>query len=221
MRRAAIQKKLENLFLPLFEHHQKVAEVGELSPVNYLSTLLAMQNEDPSIALSMDNLVGLCIELLVAGVDTTVTSVEWTMAHLVKDPLIQAKLHSEIRNVVGGDEDARLVRETDLPKLTYLRAVVTESLRLHPPAQSTFPYVVSQPCKLGGYDITPNMVLLFSLTAISRDPKLWDEPLEFRPERMLSTNVDITGTTRMSMLPFIAGRRICPRCHDIVINKSL
>ena len=218
-KKRANRAKQEKLFMSLIDRHQKLGKLGELTPGNYLETLFALQTEGSSTELSMDKMVTLCSEFLIGGVDTTVTTIEWTMARLVENPLIQAKIHEEICEAIG-DKD-RLIGEEDLPKLPYLQAAITETLRLHPPGHFTLPHSVSQPCKLGGYDILPGMAIYFSITAISRDPEIWDEPLEYRPERMLSRDVDLTGTNKMTMLPFSAGRRICPGLGVATIHLQL
>ncbi|KAH7300437.1 hypothetical protein KP509_24G062700 [Ceratopteris richardii] len=128
------------------------------------------------------------------------------MACLTADPRIQAKLYAEIHNVVG----ERHVEETDLPHLPYLQAIVKETLRLHPPVHFLLPHAVSEPCKLGGYDIPTDAIVQFHTTSISRDGNIWEEPLKFKPERFLVSDVDITGTKEVKMVPFGAGRRICP-----------
>ena len=219
----AVRAKQEGFFMPLIDQHQRLAKLGELAAGNYLETLFALQKEEEDSSakaeLSMDKMVTLCTEFLVGGVDTTVTTIEWTMARLVESPLIQAKIHDEICEAIG-DED-RVIDEEDLPNLPYLQAAITETLRLHPPGHVTLPHSVSQPCKLGGYDIMPGMAVYFSVTAISRDPEIWDEPLEYRPERMLSRDVDLTGTNKITMLPFSAGRRICPGLGVATIHLQL
>ncbi|MCO5611951.1 hypothetical protein L7F22_066211, partial [Adiantum nelumboides] len=153
-----------------------------------------------------DDIVSLCTEFLVGGIGTTVTTLEWTMACLVTHPQIQSKLYNQLSEVVGDG----LSEEGDSPKVPYLRAVIKETLRLHPPGHFVLPHSVSEPCKLGGYDIPANAIVHFHIASISRDREIWDDPLKFKPERFLVKDVDITGTKEVKMIFFGAGRRICP-----------
>ncbi|KAH7300433.1 hypothetical protein KP509_24G062400 [Ceratopteris richardii] len=199
----ALRAREVQMHVSHIEKHKELAKLGELVAGSYLETLLHM---DAGTNLSTEDLVSLCTEFLVGGIDTTVTTLEWAMACLIADPQIQDKLYAEIHDRVGD----RHVEETDLPNLPYLQAVVKETLRLHPPGHVVLPHAVSEPCKLGGFDIPTNAIVQFHIVSISRDDTIWDEPLKFKPERFLVSDVDITGTKQVKMIPFGAGRRICP-----------
>ncbi|MCO5553078.1 hypothetical protein L7F22_006599 [Adiantum nelumboides] len=199
----ALRVRQVQIFTSHVEKHKELAKHGQLGPGSYLETLLHM---DAKTALSMDDIVTLCTEFLVGGIDTTVTTLEWTMACLVTDPQIQSKLYNLLSEVCGNG----LIDEGDLPNVPYLRAVIKETLRLHPPGHFVLPHAVSEPCKLGGYDIPANAIVHFHIASISRDSEIWDDPLKFKPERFSVKDVDITGTKEVRMIPFGAGRRICP-----------
>ncbi|KAH7292543.1 hypothetical protein KP509_29G073600 [Ceratopteris richardii] len=191
------------VYTSLIEEHKERCAHGTISPGSYLETLLHL---DTGMPFSTVDLVTLCSEFIVAGTDTTVTTLEWAMARLADDASIQGKLLDEIKAVVGD----RPVEETDLQKLPYLQAIVRETLRLHPPGHFLLPHAVSEACKIGGYDIPANAVVLFHVIAMGRDPQHWEKPLEFKPDRFLNKEFDVTGTKQSTMLPFGAGRRICP-----------
>jgi coumaroylquinate(coumaroylshikimate) 3'-monooxygenase len=144
--------------------------------------------------------------MITAGTDTTVISVEWAMAELLRNPRVQEKLQEELDHVVGRD---RVLSETDFPNLPYLQAVVKESLRLHPPTPLMLPHRASASVKIAGYDIPKGANVVVNVWAVARDPAVWDSPLEFRPERFLRENIDIKGAD-FRVLPFGAGRRVCP-----------
>jgi 5-O-(4-coumaroyl)-D-quinate 3'-monooxygenase len=145
-------------------------------------------------------------DMITAGMDTTVISVEWAMAELVRNPRVQKKLQEELDRVVGRD---RVVSETDFQSLPYLQAVVKESLRLHPPTPLMLPHKASTNVKIGGFSIPKGSNVMVNVWAVARDPKVWPNPLEFRPERFLEENIDIKGSD-FRVLPFSAGRRVCP-----------
>lgn len=209
-----LRAKQVKIFTSHFEKHQELKQQGQLAPGSYLETLL---NMDASVSLSMDDIAILCTEFLAAGTDTTASALEWAMARVTEDSSIQSRLYNQMCNVVGN----KPVEEKDLPHLPYLQAFIKETLRLHPPGNFLLPHSVSKLCKVGGYDIPPNAVVLFNVTFISKDPEIWEEPLKFKPERFLSSDVDITGSKEMTMMPFGAGRRICPGLALASIHMEL
>ena len=101
----------------------------------------------------------LCSEFLNGGTDTTSTALQWIMANLVKHPHIQAKLFQEINGVIG--EGKEKVEEEELQKMPYLKAVIFEGLRRHPPAHFVAYYSVTQDITFEGYFI-PRRVLSIS-----------------------------------------------------------
>ena len=144
--------------------------------------------------------------IFLAATDTTSVSIVWAMTALMKAPNVMKKVQLEIRNLIG--EKAKL-DEDDLPNLPYLKAVIKETLRLYPAGPLLVPRQTIEKCTLEGYEIQPNTTVFVNAWAIARDPEYWDEPHEFRPERFLDSNIDITGQD-FGAIPFGSGRRICP-----------
>lgn len=147
--------------------------------------------------------------MFLAGTDTTSSTVEWAIAEMIRNPEIRNKAQAEMDLVVGRD---RLVRESDLPNLPYLQAVIKEVFRLHPPTPLSLPRIAAEPCEVNGYHIPKNATLLVNVWAIARDPAVWADPLEFRPARFLPgggyESIDVKGND-FEVIPFGAGRRIC------------
>lgn len=147
--------------------------------------------------------------LFTAGTDTSSSTTEWALAELIRHPRILAQVQQEIDTVVGRD---RLVTELDLPNFPYLQAVVKETFRLHPSTPLSLPRIADKSCEIFGYHIPKGATLLVNVWAISRDPKEWSDPLEFKPERFLpggeKADVDVRGND-FEVIPFGAGRRIC------------
>lgn len=145
-------------------------------------------------------------DMITAGMDTTAISVEWAMAELIKNPRVQQKAQEELDRVIGTN---RVMTEQDFSSLPYLQCIAKEALRLHPPTPLMLPHRANANVKVGGYDIPKGSNVHVNVWAVARDPKVWSNPLEFRPERFMEEDVDMKGHD-FRLLPFGAGRRICP-----------
>ena len=142
---------------------------------------------------------------MVGGTDTTSNSVEFALAEMMNKPQIIQKLQEELDSVVGKDN---VVEESHLPKLTYLYAVMKEVLRLHPALPLMVPHCPSETCVVGGYRIPKGSRVFVNVWSIHRDPSIWENPLEFIPERFLDGPWDYSGKD-FKYFPFGSGRRIC------------
>ena len=127
------------------------------------------------------------------------------MAELIRNQDAMDKLRGELRQIVGESP----VRESHLPRLPYLQACVKEALRLHPPAPLLLPHLAAETCQVMGYTIPKDSQIFVNIWAMARDPKIWDDPLSFKPERFLDSKLDFKGND-FEYIPFGAGRRICP-----------
>ncbi|WJX15547.1 hypothetical protein P8452_05679 [Trifolium repens] len=146
-------------------------------------------------------------EMFTAGTDTTTSTLEWVMAELLHNPRTLKKVQMELRNKIGAD---RKFEENDIENLPYLKAVIKETLRLHPPLPFLVPHMALDSCKIGDYYIPKETQILVNVWAIGRDPKVWDAPLLFWPERFMEPNmVDYKGR-HFEFIPFGSGRRMCP-----------
>ena len=199
------------------EGEKQEQEDGKEFVLSYVDTLLELQlpNED-NRKLTNSEMVTLCSEFLTGGTDTTSTTLQWIMANLVKNPEIQHKLFTEMKEVMG-DGTREEVKEEDLGKLPYLKAVVLEGLRRHPPGHFLQARGVKEDIQFENYLIPKNGTVNFLAAEIGRDPTVWEEPMAFKPERFMNgdggeeaAGFDVTGSKEIKMMPFGAGRRICP-----------
>lgn len=176
---------------------------------DFLQLLLEQRDrEDSETPVTLTHIKAMLIDIVVGGTDTTSTTVEWVMAEMMHHPEIMEKVHEELAKVVGMNS---IVEESHLHQLTYLEAVVKEAFRLHPPGPLLLPRRPSQSCSVGGYRVPKGTTIFLNAWAIHRDPHVWDNPTEFKPERFLngSSKWDYTGNN-FNYLPFGSGRRMCP-----------
>jgi cytochrome P450 len=145
--------------------------------------------------------------MLVVGTDTSSNTIEWAIAELVCHPHCAKKLQAELDEVVGRD---RIVTESDIPNLPYLNAVLKEALRLYPPVPLSITHVALEDTRVGGFDFVVGTRLSVNIYAIQRDPKWWERPLEFDPERFIKNpGINPLGS-HFQFIPFGTGRRQCP-----------
>ncbi|XP_002524041.2 cytochrome P450 89A2 [Ricinus communis] len=214
-----LQKKQEDLFIPLMKSRKKLKE-ERLSKtdhnkknddyvLSYVDTIVDLQLPHEKRKLSDIEMVALCNEFLFGGSDTTGNVIQWIMANLVMYQHIQEKLFVEIKGVVGDAE--KEIKEDDLQKMPYLKAVVLEGLRRHPPTHFLLPHAVTEDVMLGGYLVPKKGSVNFMVADIGWDPKVWEDPMVFNPERFIGGEAfDIAGIKEIKMMPFGAGRRMCP-----------
>jgi cytochrome P450 len=152
-----------------------------------------------------------------AGSETSSTTMGWVMSELVSNPRVLAKAQQEVRAALSTD---CVVTEEMVEKLSYLKLVVKETLRLHPPLPLVLPRECRTACKVLGYDVPQGTRMLVNVWAIVRDPEFWDEPEAFKPERFDGDSIDFRGAN-FEYLPVGAGRRICPGIHFGLANVEL
>ncbi|KAJ9179752.1 hypothetical protein P3X46_008085 [Hevea brasiliensis] len=217
-----IRRDQEKVLIPLIRA-RKNARIENLSKdkddklgkeefiVSYVDTLLDLQLPHENRKLEEGEIVSLCSEFLDGGTDTTSTALQWIFANLVKYPHIQEKLFMEIKDVVGEEQE---VKDDHLHRMPYLKAVILEGLRRHPPGHFVLPHAVTQDTVLDGFVVPKNGTINFMVAEMGRDPNVWEDPMAFNPERFLNTEggeaFDVTGSREIKMMPFGVGRRICP-----------
>ncbi|KAI3807011.1 hypothetical protein L1987_22931 [Smallanthus sonchifolius] len=157
------------------------------------------------------------MDLFAAGTDTTSTAIEWAISELIKHPRVMKKLQKEIGEIGHGKP---MITENDLEKMTYLHAVLKETLRLHTPLPLLIARESTQYIKLMGYDIPAGTQVIINAWAIGRDPSRWEEPEHFRPERFLNSSIDYKGLN-FEFIPFGAGRRGCPAIQFATVVTHL
>ncbi|TVU30576.1 hypothetical protein EJB05_22206, partial [Eragrostis curvula] len=185
-----------------------------------LGVLLRLQKEgNMPVPLTNETLVALMFNLFGAGSDTSSITMNWCMTELIRSPAVMAKVQAEVREAFKGKN---LLTEEDIAgaDLSYLRLVIKETLRLHPPVPLLLPRQTRETCQPMGYDVPKGTAVFVNVWAIGRDPKYWDDPEEFKPERFQNSNTDYKGNN-FEFLPFGAGRRMCPGINLGLANLDL
>ncbi|RQG96472.1 cytochrome P450 [Natrarchaeobius chitinivorans] len=152
--------------------------------------------------MSVEQIRDEVVTLLLAGHETTALSLTLTFWALATNPAVEEKLVAELEDVLDG----RPPTMDDLSDLSYTERVVKESMRLYPPV----PGVVREPVKpdvIGGYEVRPGSTVRMHQWVVHRDPRWYDDPLAFHPERW--TDEMEEGLPKLAYFPFAAGPRRC------------
>ncbi|KAH0461704.1 hypothetical protein IEQ34_009279 [Dendrobium chrysotoxum] len=168
---------------------------------------------------NIDHVKAILVEVFIAGTDTSSATITWTITELIRNPRVMKKLQEELQQVTNGNAH-RLIQESELEKLEYLKQVIKESLRLKPPVPLLIPRETIQECEIQGYRISAYTRVIFNAAAISTDPNIWEKSLEFWPERFEGRDIDFKGHD-FDLLPFGFGRRKCPGINFAMVIVEL
>ncbi|KAL5998232.1 hypothetical protein ACLOJK_009170 [Asimina triloba] len=200
-------KRFDCFFDEIIEEHRYPNRASN-EHKDLVDVLLDIQkNGSLEMPLTMDNIKAVILDMFAAGTDTTFIALDWGMTELVTHPAALKKAQDEIRSVVG---DRKTVSENDLAQLSYVKAVIKEIFRLHPPAPVLVPRESMEEVKIAGYRIPAGTRFFVNAWAIGRDPESWGEnPEAFNPDRFIGSPIDFRGRD-FELIPFGAGRRGCP-----------
>lgn len=146
-------------------------------------------------------------EIALATVDNPSNAVEWALAEMINNPDVMKKAIDELDEVIGRE---RLVQESDIRNLKYLKACIREAFRIHPYHPFNPPHVAIADTTIAGYLVPKNSHVMLSRIGLGRNPNVWDNPLEFRPERHLNNADVVLAEPELRFVSFSAGRRGCP-----------
>lgn len=205
-RMKAVNKKFDRFLEHVLGEHE-ARRVEGYEAKDKVDVLL-QHVDDPNLRVKIERhgVKALTQELIAGGTEGSAASVEWAMCELLKNPYTFNKATQELDNIIGRE---RWVQEADVTNLPYLNAVIKEMMRLHPVGAFLAHRFASQDCKVAGYDVPKGTRVLVSKWSIGRDPELWDDPENFRPERFIGKAIDVKGQD-FELLPFGSGRRMCP-----------
>lgn len=189
--------RLDNYISSIIATHRKDNhDRGDL-----LSMLIAAQDEDGN-HMTEKQLLDEVKTMFLAGHETTANALSWTLWLLAQHPIITSKLVSELEEVLNG----QAVTLMDLSKLKYCEAVITESMRLMPPAWMVA-REAAQACEIGGQEIKVGHTIMMSQWVIHRDARFFNQPDQFIPERWANNFAKELPT--YAYFPFGGGQRLC------------
>ncbi|PNY08061.1 cytochrome p450 71d8-like protein [Trifolium pratense] len=208
-----IHKRVDKILDNVVRKHQEKRAGGndgnksEIENEDLVDVLLRVQQSGSlDIQLTINNIKSVIWDVFAAGTDTSATTIGWVMSELMKNPRVREKAQAELRQVFKGKEQ---LFEIDLEELTYLKLIVKETLRLHPPSPLLVPRECTEQTIIDGYEIPIKTMVLINAWAIGRDPQYWKDAEMFVPERFDGNLIDFKGNN-FEYIPFGAGRRMCP-----------
>nr|XP_054773774.1 cytochrome P450 2U1-like [Lytechinus pictus] len=172
----------------------------------YIDKIRQNQKNGTSSSYDKINTVFSLADIFSGASETTTTTLRWLMLHLITKPDIQKKIQAEIDKVVGRDRFPTL---QDKPNLPYTEATILEVLRLNfvTPLGVPHQYMGRGDLRFHGYDIPEGAIIIANYWRISRDPKIWDDPEVFKPERFLDAEGNCVKPEEL--MPFSIGKRMC------------
>ncbi|KAI3468346.1 hypothetical protein Pfo_025009 [Paulownia fortunei] len=212
-----MRSKMDSILDRLIDEHKTKKGNGELGSEDLVDVLLRLkQSGEFEFPIANNNIKAVLFDMFSAGTETSSTTVDWAMAELMKNPHVLAKAQAEVREAFKGKET---IEEAEVRALKYLKLVIKETLRMHPPIP-LLPRACREECEVEGYTIPLKAKVMVNAWAMGRDPNYWHEPENFKPERFEDNSIDYLGAN-YQYLPFGSGRRICPGMTFGLANVEL
>nr|AGK82831.1 cytochrome P450-2 [Solanum habrochaites] len=212
-------KLCDRLLEEIVHEHEESIQKNNVDEEDLLHLLLRLREKEShnfQVPITRDNIKAVILDMFIGGTDTTSILLEWAMAELLKNPNMMKKAQVEVREALKGKKK---VDHIDVQNLKYLKLIVKETLRLHPPGPLASPRESIEEIAINGYVIPKKTIALMNLYAMGRDPEYWHDPEKFMPDRFnnyVDNDVDdvkmIKGSSNVPMefLAFGFGKRVCP-----------
>ncbi|KAL8253716.1 hypothetical protein R6Q59_031937 [Mikania micrantha] len=186
----------------LMRRESKLPRFGDM-----LDSLLDYSEENEA-KFSFKHIKVLLVDLFLAGTETSSNTTEWAMTELLLNPHMFSRLRDEVSTAVSA-ADCKTIQESKILDLPYLQAVIKETMRLHLSVPLLVPHKTETQVQIGEYILPKDTQIMVNAWAMARDPRYWDNPTTFDPERFLGNEVDYKGQ-HFEFIPFGSGRRMCP-----------
>ncbi|CAN1746441.1 Premnaspirodiene oxygenase [Linum perenne] len=210
-----VSRGLDKILAGIINEHKRRRRRGHDDDVeergDFVDILLKIQeNGELEIPLTDDNIKAITLDMFTGGSDTTSSTIDWAMSEMLRNPRVLNKAQEEVRQHPHlFNASKNIVEEANIGELKYLKLVIKEALRLHPPVAMLVPRENVERCEINGYTIPAKTKVIVNAWAIGRDPKYWTQPNMFYPERFIDSDLDYKGLS-FEYIPFGAGRRMCP-----------
>ncbi|WP_030145938.1 cytochrome P450 [Streptomyces violaceorubidus] len=179
-----------------------------------LLTALLEAKDDNGDPIGEQEIHDQVVAILTPGSETIASTIMWLLQALADHPEHADRIRDEVEAVTGG----RPVAFEDVRRLTHTGNVIMEAMRLRPAVWVLTRRAVAE-SELGGYRIPAGADIIYSPYAIQRDPKSYDDNLEFDPDRWLPERAK--NVPKYAMKPFSAGKRKCPSDHFSMAQLTL
>ncbi|KAK3425443.1 hypothetical protein EUGRSUZ_F02405 [Eucalyptus grandis] len=209
MKRTA--KELDDVVGGWLDEHKRKRACGEAEGdrdfMDVMLSILGTADVLPSYDADTIN-KATCLALISGGTDTTAVTLTWALSLLLNNRHVLKQAQQELDSQIGRE---RRVTESDIKNQVYIQAIIKETLRLYPAAPLSVPHESVKDCTIGSYRVPAGTRLLLNISKLHWNPLVWPAPLEFRPERFLTTHKDLgVWGQNFEYLPFGSGRRMCP-----------
>jgi cytochrome P450 len=170
--------------------------------VDLLTMLLAVRDEETGAGLTDCELRDQILTFIGAGHETTAVALSWTIYLLCRHPEVDERLRAEVADALAG----RTPTASDLPRLSYTRRVIEESLRIYPPVYAVIRDVIAED-EIGGFRIPARSMIILSPYVTHRHPDFWPDPETFDPDRFRPDRS--ADRPRFAWYPFLGGPHQC------------
>lgn len=189
----------------LREHARSLlAEHGDDPTDDSLLATLAALRADPDSAFDRNEVLDQVVGMVFAGHETTALAMTYALHQIASHPAVAERFYAELDDVIDGQPTV-----SDLQDLEYLEQIINETLRLYPPVHA-IPRVTTNRVEIGGHTIPDDAQVLLSVWNMHRDPRFYETPLTFDPNRWEQVTPRAHGA---AFVPFGAGPRICIGRH--------
>ncbi|XP_052159877.1 zealexin A1 synthase-like [Oryza glaberrima] len=213
-----VESVMEFMDRVISEHLEKRSCQGGDREEDLIDVLLRLQAEgNLEFELTTSIIKAIIFELLAGGSEAPITTLQWAMAELMRNPDVMSRAQAEVREAY---KEKMKVTEEGLTNLPYLHCIIKETLRLHTPGPFVLPRECQEQCQILGYDVPKRATVVVNIWAICRDAEIWDEPEKFMPDRFEGSAIEHKGN-HFEFIPFGAGRRICPGMNFALANMEL
>uniref|UniRef100_A0A0E0J1A0 Cytochrome P450 n=1 Tax=Oryza nivara TaxID=4536 RepID=A0A0E0J1A0_ORYNI len=218
-RRRRVFHRIDGFFDAVIDKHLEPERLSAGVQEGMVDAMVKVWREqkDEAFGLTRDHIKAILLDAFVGGIDTTVVTTTWIMSELMRNPRVMQKAQAEVHNIV---KNKSKVCEEDIQNMKYLKMIIKENFRLHPPGTLLIPRQTMKTCTIGGYSVSSETRIYVNVWAMGRDPNIWDNPEQFYPERFEDKGIDFRGS-HFEILPFRSGQRICPGIAMGVANVEL